>query len=127
MSRRPEEPKSKSAVLDLAQARGARRIKQYEAKIRTLLENNRRSLNRLFVTNLVYTRQGTRAGRELLLVHQELLRVVELLRRIEAGDAAPGRAVSTDALFSELDSRLERACAITSRTGEILGVQKRDP
>jgi hypothetical protein len=80
---------------------------------------NRRALSRLFQGGLVFTRQGARLGRDLLLAHQHLLRVSDLLVRIGElrGPAAPADA---EALYEEAHDLLARTTRLTSRSGLVL-------
>ncbi len=87
---RKRSPIAASAVVDLALARDARRLRDFQARCRGVDEVNRKSLSRLFQTGLIFTRHGARLGRELLLAHQHLLRVTDLLARVgELTAAAP--------------------------------------
>jgi phosphate uptake regulator len=116
----PRSRKSRAAtpVVDLATARSARRLRELQARCRAVDETNRKSLVRLFQTGLVYTRQGARLGRDLLLAHQHLLRVADLLARIcEADGAGPGE---TTALYDEAQGLLARTAELTARTGLVL-------
>jgi hypothetical protein len=120
----PPVPRSRKArthppVVDLAQARDARRLRDIQARCRAVDDVNRRSLGRLFQTGLVFTRAGARLGRDLLLAHQHLLRVSDLLARIaelpegaDAGDAA--------ALYDEAQALLARTTELTARSGLVL-------
>ncbi|WP_242393375.1 hypothetical protein [Anaeromyxobacter oryzisoli] len=106
-------------VVDLAQARDARRLREFQVRCSGVDEVNRRSLARLFQTGLIYTRQGARLARDLLLAHQHLLRVGDLLARIgelpegaDTGDAA--------ALYAEAQSLLARTTELTARCGAVL-------
>ena len=68
----PTAPRARKArvappVVDLARARDARRLRDLVARCRAVDDVNRKSLARLFQTGLVYTRQGARLGRDLLL------------------------------------------------------------
>jgi hypothetical protein len=106
-------------VVDLAQARDARRLRDFQARCRGVDEVNRKSLARLFQTGFIFTRQGARLGRDLLLAHQHLLRVGDLLARIgelpegaDAGDSA--------ALYDEAQSLLARTTELTARCGMVL-------
>jgi len=105
-------------VVDLAQARDARRLRELQDRCGAVDEVNRKALGRLFQTGLVFTRQGARLGRDLLLAHQHLLRVSDLLERIaempaaSAGDAA--------ALYGEAQGLLARTVELTARTGLVL-------
>ena len=116
---RPRKARSAPPVVDLAQARDARRLREIQARCRAVDEVNRRSLGRLFQSGLVFTRQGARLGRDLLLAHQHLLRVSDLLARIaELPDgAADGEAA---ALYDEAQALLARTTALTARSGLVL-------
>jgi len=117
-------PRSRNArvappVVDLAQARDARRVRELQARCSAVDEVNRKSLARLFQSGLVYTRQGARLGRDLLLAQQHLLRVSDLLARIaelpdgsEDGEAA--------ALYDDAQALLVRTTELTARSGLVL-------
>lgn len=109
-------------VVNLAEVRAVRRLSLYHARIRRVLESNRRAIGRLYTSGALFTPQGIRAGRDLLLAHQHLLRVVTLLERLtEAGDVPPPRhPAQIHGLFAELDQLLARTQALTHRTGEYL-------
>jgi len=103
-------------VMDLSAARDARRLREFQARCRAVDEQNRKALSRLFQSGLVYTRQGARLGRDLLLAHQHVLRVSDLLLRI--GElAGPAAAVDAEALYDEAGELLARTAKLTSRTG----------
>ncbi len=105
-------------VVDLARARDARRLRELVARCRAVDEVNRKSLGRLFQTGLVFTRQGARLGRDLLLAHQHLLRASDLLARIaELPAAADGDA---GALYDEAQALLARIAELTARSGAVL-------
>ncbi len=100
-------------------ARDARRLRELQARCRTVDELNRKSLARLFQSGLVYTRQGARLGRDLLLAHQHLLRVGDLLARIsELPDGAAGGEAT--ALYDEAQALLSRTAELTARSGLVL-------
>jgi len=103
-------------VVDLAHAREARRLREFQARCRSVDELNRKSLAQLFQSGLIYTRQGSRLARDLLLAHQHLLRVSDLLIRV--GELT-GPAASADAepLYDEAQDLLARTAKLTSRTG----------
>jgi hypothetical protein len=106
-------------VVDLAQARDARRLRDIQARCAAVDEVNRKSLGRLFQSGLVYTRQGARLGRDLLLAHQHLLRVFDLLARIAElpEDAGAGEATT---LYDEAQALLARTTELTARSGLVL-------
>jgi hypothetical protein len=105
-------------VVDLAQARDARRVKELQARCRAVDEVNRRSIARLFQGGLVYTRQGARLGRDLLLAQQHLLRVADLLARI--AELPEGEGGEAAALYEEAQALLVRTAALTARSGLVL-------
>jgi phosphate uptake regulator len=103
-------------VVDLGAAREARRLREFQARAHAIDELNRKALARLYQTGLVYTRQGARLGRDLLLAHQHLLRVGDLLIRIgELGGPAAVR--DAEAFYDEARDLLARTTKLTSRTG----------
>jgi hypothetical protein len=103
-------------VVDLSAARDARRLREFQARCRAVDELNRKALARLYQTGLVYTRQGARLGRDLLLAHQHLLRVSDLLVRV--GElCGPDAARDAEPLYDEASELLARTTKLTSRTG----------
>jgi hypothetical protein len=110
--------------VDLARERGRRRLDAYDARLRAVLEMNRRALAQLFATGLIFTRQGARAGRDLLLAYQHLLKVQHALTRIEELGAAPPNPAEAEAVYSQLDALIQRTSALMHRTGDLL---KGDP
>lgn len=105
--------------MDLAHARDARRLRDFQERCRTVDEVNRRALSQLFQTGVIFTRRGARLGRDLLLAHQHLLRVSDLLARIaELPDgAADGEAA---ALYDEAQALLARTAELTARSSLVL-------
>ncbi len=103
-------------VVDLSAARDARKLVEFQARCRAVDDLNRKALSRLFQTGLLYTRQGARLGRDLLLAHQHLLRVTDLLARV--GElTGPGAAAEAEPLYEEARDLLARTTRLTSRTG----------
>jgi hypothetical protein len=110
-------------VVDLAIARDARRLREFQARCRAVDEVNRKSLSRLFQTGLIFTRHGARLGRELLLAHQHLLRVTDLLARVgELPAAAP--ASEAAALYEEAQLLLARTTELTARCNGVLARER---
>jgi hypothetical protein len=102
-------------VVDLGVAREARRLREFQARTQAVDELNRKALARLYQSGLVFTRQGARLGRDLLLAHQHLLRVGDLLIRI--GELwGPAAAADAEALYAEARELLARTSKLTSRT-----------
>jgi phosphate uptake regulator len=106
-------------VVDLAQARDARRLREIQERCRIVDEVNRKSLGRLFQSGLVFTRQGARLGRDLLLAHQHLLRVADLLARIADLPEGPADGEATT-LYDEAQALLARTTELTARSGLVL-------
>jgi len=110
-------------VVDLALARDAHRLREFQARCRGVDEVNRKSLSRLFQTGLIFTRHGARLGRELLLAHQHLLRVTDLLARVgELPAAAP--AGEAAALYDEAQLLLARTTELTARCNGVLARER---
>jgi hypothetical protein len=108
-----------SPVVDLAQARDARRLRDFQERCRGVDEVNRRSLARLFQSGIIFTRAGARLGRDLLLAHQHLLRVSDLLARIgELPESASDR--DAEPLYDEAQALLARTTELTARCGLVL-------
>jgi hypothetical protein len=110
-------------VVHLSDLRLSRRLSTYGAKLERVLTANKRAIGKLYVTGALFTKLGTRAGRDLLLAHEHLLRVVALLDRLaNQGDVpAPRKSDEVDTIFNELDTLLERTSQLTEHTGELLG------
>lgn len=109
-------------MVELASVRAKRRLEDYRRRITHVMETNRTAVGRLYHTGALFTREGARAGRDLLLAHQHLLRVMGLLNRLtQRGDVpAPRHPDAVDAVYGELDALLQRTGELTTRTGEFL-------
>ena len=116
--------KRSATVVDLQQVRGRRRLHDYEARIRTVLEQNRGALSRLFASGTIFTRRGTRTGRDLLLAHQHLLRVEALLRQLEEMGGAHDAAEEVELIYRELDQLLQKTSEITEKTAAHAGSRR---
>jgi len=115
-----------SVVVDLADARGDRRLREYQERLRAVLETNRRALARLFQTGLIYTRAGARLGRDLLLAHQHLLKTADLLARLGEIPARGGqkrRDAEAEALYAEVQALLARTSELSARSDGLLARQ----
>ncbi|MEW5740553.1 MAG: hypothetical protein AB1938_16615 [Myxococcota bacterium] len=129
MSRRRPPPSRPSAprpsaprVVSLSDARLTRRLATYRERLDKVLHANKLAVTSLFTGGTLFTRTGARAGRDLLLAHEHLLRASSLLDRLaQAGDVpAPRRVTEVDAIFTELSLLLERTDELTRQTGELL-------
>ncbi|MFT3710389.1 MAG: hypothetical protein QM817_22425 [Archangium sp.] len=109
-------------VVSLHDARLSRRVESYKSRLDRVLKANKRAITKLFSTGMLFTRHGSRAGRDLLLAHEHLLRVVSLVERLEnEGDVpAPRKQDEVDAIFKELDELLDRTSELTEHTAELL-------
>jgi hypothetical protein len=111
------------ALVSLSDARHARRLAGYREKLERVVKANKRAIGQLYATGALFTRLGTRAGRDLLLAHEHLLRVVALLDRLgHQGDVpAPRNRDEVDDIFHELDTLLDRTSTLTEHTAELMG------
>lgn len=119
---RPSAPRKPAVVVSLSDARNSRRLELYQARLERVIGANKRAIGKLYTSGILFTKHGTRAGRDLLLAHEHLLRVVALLDRLaHQGDVpAPRRADEVDGIFQELDTLLERTAELTEHTSELL-------
>jgi len=110
-----------SPVVSLTEARLARRLTTYRERLGKVLGANKRAIGKLYTTGLLFTKEGSRAGRDLLLAHQHLLRVVTLLNRLshEGDIPAPRKQSEVDSIFAELDVLLQRTSDLTERTAQV--------
>jgi hypothetical protein len=109
----------RGAVIELRKVRDQQRLLSYERKISHALECNRRSIGRLYTTGLIFSAEGSRAGRDLLLAHQHLLKVVALLARLRSKPDSNNPNAIIDA-YRQLDQLLEKTGELTHRTGNYL-------
>jgi hypothetical protein len=105
-------------VIDLARARDERRLAEYQRRTRRELDANKGALSRLFQSGLVYSRVGSRLGRDLLLAHQHLLKVGELLSRL--GDMESPERFDAASVYDEVQALLARTAALSARSDGIL-------
>jgi hypothetical protein len=123
---RPQKPRARakaSAIVDLAHARDARRLRDFQERCRTVDDVNRRALAQLFQTGVIYTRRGARLGRDLLLAHQHLLRVSDLLARIEELPDPAAGGDSSD-LYLEAQGLLAKTSELAARCGLVLARER---
>jgi hypothetical protein len=109
----------KSRVVHLSVIRAQSRLAAYQDAIGAVLAANRRTFGRLHDSGTLFSRDGARAGRDLLLAHQHLLRVVALLQRLSARVHLRGQAAleRLERAHRELDRLLERSSVLAERTG----------
>ncbi len=115
-------------IFDLAMARDERRLRECEARLRAVVEINRKALARLFQSGLIFTRAGARLGRDLLLAHQHLFRATALLARL--GETSPRRRArgrrdtAAEALFAQVQALLARTSELSARSDGLLARRK---
>src|SRR5207237_8313470 len=95
---------------------------QSELAVAGAMDQNRPALARLFATGLIFTQKGARAGRDLLLAHQALLRTADLFARLVEPSARDDAALKhrAEEVFAHLDSQLARTAQLTARPGAFL-------
>ncbi len=116
-----------SAVVDLSDARDDRRFREYQARLDGVLEANRTALGRLFQSGVIFTRAGARLGRDLLLARQHLMRVMDLLARLEhldGADRASGSDGGAEALYAEVRALLVRTSELCARSEGLLARER---
>jgi hypothetical protein len=109
----------RAEVIELGKVRNQRRLIAYQTRISRALESNRRSIGRLYTTGLIFSAEGSRAGRDLLLAHQNLLKVMSLLNRLRSTPLGNDPLGAIEA-YRQLDSLLEKTGELTHRTGHYL-------
>jgi hypothetical protein len=126
--RRKTRRRSPASIIDLASVRALRRRELAERRVRNAMDENRGALSRLFSTGLIFTQKGARAGRDLLLAHQALLRSADLFARLLDPMSRHDAALKQRAedLLAHLDGQLARTAQLTARTGEFLAGRGRD-
>ena len=126
--RRQRRRRATALVVDLSSIRAQRRREQAEDRVRGAMEDNRAALSRLFSTGLIFTQKGSRAGRDLLLAHQALLRTADLFARLDEPRSRDDAALKhrAEEVFAHLDAQLARTTQLTARTGEFLSGRGRD-
>jgi hypothetical protein len=105
-------------VIELARVRDARRLVDYQHRTRQVIDANKRALARLFQSGVIYSRVGARLGRDLLLAHQNLLKVCGLLARISEIET-PER-IDAEAVYEQVQALLLRTSALTARSEGVL-------
>ena len=115
-------------VVDLSSVRAQKRRDMAERRVRDAMDDNRAALSRLFASGLIFTQKGSRAGRDLLLAHQALLRTADLFARLIEPSARDDAALKhrAEEVFAHLDAQLARTAQLTARTGEFLSGRTRE-
>jgi hypothetical protein len=110
-------------VVSLDEARLSRRMGRYRERLEQVLQANRRAVGSLYASGALFSRGGARAGRDLLLAHEHLLKVLALLDHLDhAGDVpAPRKAEAVAKVFVELETLLQRTGELGEHTASLLG------
>jgi len=107
-----------SPVIDLALVRDERRLHDFRRRSREVLDTNKRALARLFQSGLIYSRAGARLARDLLLAHQHLLKVGDLLARLDEIEGAD--PCEAEGVYAEVRELLSRTSELSARSEAIL-------
>jgi hypothetical protein len=115
-------------VVDFRAVRAQRRLSVWRQKVARVMDANRRTLGRLYSTGALFSPQGSKVGRDLLLAHQCLIKITDLLDRLSnEGEVPPPRSVEgLEKLYSELDALLDRTQVLTLRSGDFLARLRRE-
>ena len=111
-------PGREAPVIELARVRDERRLAEYQRRTRQVQDANKRALARLFQSGLIYSRAGSRLARDLLLAHQHLLKVADLLSRL--GEMESPERFDAESVYDEVHALLSRTTALTARSDGIL-------
>jgi len=128
MSKRPAKEEKLAEVVNLHDLRLHRRLDTYRARLDRVIKANKRAVTRMFSSGFLFTKDGTRSGRDLLTAHEHLLRAMMLLNRLgNQGDVpAPRKAEEVDAVFAELDKLLSSTAELTEQTGALLNELRKE-
>jgi hypothetical protein len=105
-------------VVSLNEARLNRRLGGYRDRLNHVMGANRDAFARLYHSGSFFSQNGLSVARDLLLAHQNLLRVQRLIDRLgQTGDVpAPRQQEEVDAIFKELDRLLDKTGELAERT-----------
>lgn len=111
-------------MVDLAAVRDDRRLRDYQSRLGAVQETNRRALARLFQSGLIFSRAGSRLGRDLLLAHQHLTKAGDLLRRLTELERGLGRDAEAEALYAQVQALLARTSELSARSDGLLARER---
>lgn len=107
---------SGDTVVALATVRERHRLSRCRQRIEGVIEHNRRAMEALFGSGQLFTRSGSKVGRELLLTHQKLLRLTDQLGHAEKDQGAgPLSAGEVAALMNDVERLLEKSSDLARR------------
>lgn len=117
---------ARAKVVDLSEVRARLRLASYQDKVSRVLESNRETISTLCDSGALFSRPGAKAGRDLLLAHLNLLKMVSLVNQLSDIDDVPAPRAQQDQpplqnqVYTELDSLLTKTAELTTRTGSYL-------
>lgn len=114
----PAEGGGSAPVIELASARRLQRRDRLVADLARALVGNRHAITRLIHSNLLWTRRGARAGRQLLANWERLVDEAERLRHLDLSMPIDGDLI--DSLFEELEALLAKSAKLESRSAELI-------
>lgn len=105
-------------VIPLAEVRERRRLGAYRSQVESAICSNRDAIETLCSRGTLFTSRGARAGRDLLLAHNHLLKVLSLLERLDRrlGPAPAGTETNATVVFEELDRLISRTTHLAARS-----------
>ncbi len=119
MSQVSSKERERSApVVDLAVIRQARRRDELLAGLARAQDGNRQAVARLVHSNLLWTRRGSRTGRQLLANWERLVEETDRLKRLEG--PAPVDGPWTEPLFEAVEALLRKSEQLASRSAELV-------
>jgi hypothetical protein len=104
-------------VIDFGTARERQLLIRYRGRAQDVIAQNRQALQELYDSGMIFTRHGTKVGRDLLQAHRNLLRIVDMLKKAPKCEenGVIGRLVAGEALFVEVEALLAKTNDITQR------------
>lgn len=116
-SRVSKPTESGTCVVQLDSVRERHRLERYRDRVQSVLDHNRLAVTRLYESGLLFSRHGTKVGRDLLRAHQHLLRVADLIARAEklGVTGLPAPTPEFEQLFDEIEALLEKTGEIARR------------
>jgi hypothetical protein len=107
-----------ASVVDFDAIRRARRRNDLLEGLARAQENNRRAVARLVHSNLLWTRRGARAGRQLLANWERLVEEADRLKRLDLPMIAD--EALADGVFAVVESLLVKSEKLASRSAELV-------
>ena len=118
--------RASASIVNLGAVRERRTRELAERRVRAVIDDNRSALTRLFATGLIFTQQGSRAGRDLLGAHQSLLKIADLFAQLREDRHDATLELRAEEAFAHLDEQLRKSAELAARTGEFVAGRGRD-